>query len=667
MVRTMAVSTVTPLPKSQPDISKLNTFTGYIVTVTKHLGPRGTVGTGIISSKVMSKDALLALPEQLPSLPGAGPGYYSFTVTDAGGTGDDTWLVKLGPDIPAAQQQEVFSMAGPNGVSPGGFSGASPPIGEGVIHLGHNFFYNEAMGTLTTPWRTIVSWKQGDPMPQPPTSAAASSLTMPNPSQWGASPWPPSTGWGGYPVNDGVEAKLKAVEAQLAEERQRRREDDMRAEQARRDTEVRQMIADSNARFEKLIEKLATKPVGESPEMLAIRAQNETMQRRLDEEKREREVERREASMREEIRRNREDFERVIRDLNANKSDPMLPMLMQMMQQMNAGAMESIKAIQTATATANTSAERQTQSLVEQLRSTIMSPMQMIQLMQTSEGKGADMAKMMIESMKETSKMQHEVYGQLLDVASQGGNPPWVTAIEAIASKVGPIGEALANRAAQPKVVERVVRVAVPVDPATGQPIRVTPPPAAAPPAIAGAPGAAPAPGSTAPTEIRNTEVEAAPAGKGKKGRKAKGKKKTAVPTAAEAAKIPAGKGPGGALTIAQIRDLDPDVLADAMSKFSDNVFFGDQLGTYVAQIRQRVAAGAATPEELAKFLLDQRNFLATIDPMPPAVELFQAEQIEVLIERMIPEAEDEYREKVVTIIEDAIEAEDEGDAEDEA
>ena len=32
MIRTMAVATTAPLPKSQPDISKLNTFTGYIVT-----------------------------------------------------------------------------------------------------------------------------------------------------------------------------------------------------------------------------------------------------------------------------------------------------------------------------------------------------------------------------------------------------------------------------------------------------------------------------------------------------------------------------------------------------------------------------------------------------------------------------------------------------------
>ena len=89
---------------------RLNTFTGYIVTVTKHLGPRNTVGTSVIASQTMQLSEILDLQVSLPmrSPPAGGPGFYMFNVTDAGGTGDDAWMVKLGPDLP----QEDYQMPG---------------------------------------------------------------------------------------------------------------------------------------------------------------------------------------------------------------------------------------------------------------------------------------------------------------------------------------------------------------------------------------------------------------------------------------------------------------------------------------------------------------------------------------------------------------------------
>jgi hypothetical protein len=634
MVRTMAVSSITPLPKSQPDYSKLNTFTGYVVTVTKHLQARGTVGQVVVATQKMSKDNLLALQAQLPLTHGSG--FYAFTAADEGGTGEDTWLVKLGSETP---QQESF-MAGPNGVTPGGFSGAPQALGEGVIHLGHNFFYNEAMGTLTTPWRTIVSWKQGDPMPNPPMAQTAATFTPPAPN----TPWgqPQMGGWGGYPIQSEDTGRLKQLEQQLTEERQRRREDDMRTEQARRDAEVRQMIADSNSRFEKLIEKLATKPQGDDPALAAIKQQNEMLQRRLDDEKRERDSERRDAQTREEIRRNKEDTDRMLQALTANKSDPMLTMVMQAMQSSNASAMEAVKAIQSSTSTANTSAERQVQALVEQLRSTIMSPIQIMEMMRSSRGDGADMAKTMIETMKESSNMQREVYGQLLDVASQGGNPPWVTAIESIMNKVGPIGEAIAARANQPKVVVReVVRPPAAAQPAAG--------------AVAGAVAGAPVQGQVQPQAAPAVEPAT---GKGKKHKK--GGRTKAGSSKTPSSKLPQGKGPDGKFTVEQIRAMDPDVLGDLMDKFSDNVFFGDILGPGVVQLRKQAEAGTSA-EKLGIYLIEQRGALIAIDPMPMAVELFMAEQIDVLVARLLPEVTDAYHEEVVKTIEAKLDEENAG------
>jgi hypothetical protein len=663
MIRTMAVSTVTPLPPSQPDISKLNTYTGHTVTVTKHLGPRNTVGTMVVPTQPMSLKQILELQSSIPL--NHGPGFYHFTVVDTGGTGEVAWMIKLGPDVPYAQE---FPMAGSTGAPPNGFTGAPavPMDATAVTQILPGWYYNSQMGLLYTPWRETVAWNTGDPLPKPPAQAAHLSLVPPVPNTpWGQQA-PMMGGWGGYPVADDSKETIKRLETKIAEDARAREMEALRADQRRQTDETNARMEKNQQQFmtmfEKLMSTISDKPRGESPELLAIKAQNEALQRRLDDEKREREAERRDAMTREEMRRMKEDTDRAIRELNVNKADPMLPMLMQVIGQMNTGAMEAVKAIQASTSAANTSAERQVQALAEQLRGTIINPMQMMQMMQTAKGDSSEMSRMVLDTTTRMMEAQRGMYDQLLEVASQGGDPPWIRAIETIADKASSVGTAIAQQRAQTQQQQPTRVIRVPVD-AQGNPIRITPAPAPAPTAITGAPGVAPAPASTAPTEIRNTPPAEAPATAAapakKKGRKTKGGKRKG-PTA-EASKIPAGEGPGGSLTIAQIRKLDPDVLAEQMAKFSDNVFFGDKLGVYVAQIRQRVVSGAATAEQLAEFLLQQRNFFGSLDPIPMAVELFMAAQIDVLIDRMLPEASDEFREKVVTIIEYTLEAEDAG------
>lgn len=659
----MAVSTVTALPKSQPDVSKLNTFTGYVVTVTKHLGPRGTVGTGIISSKVMTKEALLALPEQLPNLPGGGPGYYAFSVADAGGTGDDTWLVKLGPDIP--QQTQEYVMPGPmNGAPQNGFSGASAPgpsvpmDNTAVTQILPGWFYNSQMGLLYTPWRETVAWNTGEPLPKPPAQAAAHAAFTPPSTPWGQQPGQ----WGGYPVSDDS-AAVKRLEQELATERQRRREDDQRAATERMQAETRQMFAESNARFEKLVTLITTKPQGDSPELAAIKAANERLERQIENDRREAQAREAAAVTREEMRRMKEDTDRMVQSLTANKSDPMLTMIMQVMQSSNASAMEAVKAIQASTSTANTSAERQVASLVEQMRGTIISPIQMMEMMRSSRGDGAEMSKMVLETTKEMNTLQRNVFEQLLDASSSGGQPAWLTAVQALADKVGPIGEAIAARANQPKVVERIVRVGVPM-PAqmNGAPPQARVAPQAAAPLANGA-SRMPEP-IVVPTEVirgkmpepiitpvgpapLQPEVMASPSPSTTGKKKSRKKADKTDPTK---------------WTIDTIRDMDPDEVAEAIKPFTDDVFFGPMLLPHIMELRGQVANGM-TAEGAADALLKSRTQLQLITPIPGAVELFMAEQIEVLIERVLPEnvADDDYRERVVEIIEAQIDAEADG------
>jgi len=628
----MAV-TAAPLPKSQPDISKLNTFTGYVVTVTKHLGPRNTVGTGIISSKTMSKEALLALPEQLPSLPGAGPGYYSFSVADAGGTGDDMWLVKLGPDLP--QQQESY-MAGPgsNGTTPSnGFAGAPnvPMDGAAVTQILPGWYYNSALGLLYTPWRETVSWSQGEPLPKAPAHAQQSHSQLPTPS---ASPWGPQPGqWGGYPVNDD-NSKTKQLEAQIAEMRREREMTDMRAEQRRVQDETTKRIEQQSTMFAQMFDKLASAiseigktPKGPSEELRAIQAQNEALQRQMEQDRRDAQAREQASQTREEMRRMKEDTDRMIASITANKSDPMLTMMMQMMSQSNQSAMEAVKAIQASTSTANTSAERQVASLVEQMRGTIISPLQMMEMMRSSRGDGAEMSKMVLETTKEMNALQRNVFEQLLDASSSGGQPPWLQAVQAAMDKIGPIGAAIAERAGQPRTV--IQRVAVPVDAATGRPIQAQPQATA----MAGAPAQA--------------QVAAAPAAAtaeepAKRGRKPK-KQKAGPP-----------------MTLAEIRDADPDELAEMLKAFDDETFFGETLFGLVKLVRENVGKGML-PEQVAGGLWDRRLELKALTPVPMAVELLMAEQIDVLIERLLPDVDEAFHNTVVGGIEERIAAEAEG------
>lgn len=638
---------IEPLLKSAPDVNKLNAFSGTTVTVTKHTAPRNTTGQMVVPTGPMPLRQILELQSSIPLQ--YGPGFYRFAVVDTGGSGSDEWMVRLGAEV---QQQEV-QMAGPIGVIPS--SGMQPPVGEGVVHLGHGFYYNGDLGTLTTPWRGVYNWKQGDPMPTQPTSASTAAAATPFQSAWPAAP-----GWGSYPVNDTESSRVKLLEAQLAEQNRKIEMDGLRADMRRQQEETTKQIT---ALVDKLTTVLAAKPV-QSDEVIVLRNELAEQRRRneeADREQRRREEERRsEEGRRQEMQTLNDKFDRTIRELSSNKQDPMLPLIMQMLSATQAQAQETVRAIQASTTETAAASERSTQELVRQLSGSILQPMQLVQLLQSAKGDGAEMARMMVEATKETMSLQKSVYEQLLDVAGQNGQPAWVPIAQEALNRIGVIGQAMMQRqqqAPQPQPVRAPLQRPMVAAPA---PMQALPQTQAQAPTNGASQAQAQAPTNGAmTTEMNGAEGKGKKNGAGHRGR-GKGKKDTGVvaDVTQGANVIPIAPAAPQGYSIAQLQEMSPEIIRETVAPISDNDLFGE-LYPYVEQLRAAPPAAA----EVVKYVLQGRAFLLQKNAiMPPAIELLEAEQLEVFSERLFPGAPSAYRVEVVDALEEAMGLDDDGE-----
>lgn len=463
-----ASTTVTqPLLKSNPDMSKINSFeTGLIVSVTKHQAPRGTPGHAVLPTQTMSKEGLLELQTKLPLV--HGPGFYKFSVVDAGGAGEDEWMVKLGVDT--SVPQEGYSMAGPTfpGQHPAPMAPAAP-LDSDVKQIMPGFFHNEALGLLHTRWGETVPWRTGDPWPKAPTGAASHLAAVPA----AATPWnwpPQQQGWGGYPISGGS-SEIDALKAELAEANRRREMDELKAEQRRRDDEAarreQERIAEDRRREDQriareeqrriedqrreekrtqemaeLIARLTTKPAGPSEHELRI-------ERELLEEKRRREDGEREAARREEDRRRDEQHrtelaamnervERTLREANANRSDPMMTVFKEVLISQQASAAATMQTMREASAATAAVAERNA-----------ITPQQVMEMVRTTRDGASESSKTVMETMRGLMKTQQEVMTSMIEIAGSGNQPWYAGAIQEGLNKVGMIGSAMAERNAQ--------------------------------------------------------------------------------------------------------------------------------------------------------------------------------------------------------------------------
>lgn len=488
-----------PQLKSQPDLAKLNGFTGHTVIVTKHLNMRATNGQQVVAPSTMKLSAILDLVSTLPLQ--FGPGYYHFTVTDPGGTGEDSWMVRLGPEQQV--QQEGFSMPG-SPTSPFSSSGApapAGPLGEGVRQIGPGYFYDENLGTLVTPWREICQWRPGEPLPKPPSNAAAAPAAaqapwqqVQNPGWAGSTAWPPGSGWGGYPVNDTSSDKIKELEARLAEERRQRELDNIReenrrqAEENRRREEERERRQEERDRirdeqFKALVATLAAKPTGPSESELRLQRELDEQKRRNEdrerEEARRREEDAKEARWRAEMKVEQQRTEALLREASEkSRVDPMLTLMTTVMSSTQAQAVETVRTMREASERASAANERHTAQIVE--------------AMKTDRTGAAEMAHTMLENTKSMVELQSSVYQQMLENASAGGAPWYADAIQNVTRQIGAVASAVAARGQQQVQPQQQQRMAPRPAPRVAGPAITRP--------IPMAPAAPPLPPPTAPS-----------------------------------------------------------------------------------------------------------------------------------------------------------------------
>ena len=452
------------LPKSEPDLSKIQGFTALTVMVSRYLHPRQT-GTTVLPPTSMQYEQFLDLYTKLPLQ--FGPGYYKFSVTESGGTGEDIFMTRLGPEQPedGAMMATGLPISGANGTTNPG------QVSEGVRQLGHGYMYDEKLGLLTTPWRQIVAWTEGQPLPSPPSTAAVGAATQYGP----ATPVPGSGGWGVWPVNDGSSDRERRLEASLAEEKRQREMDKLHEE-------IRRVQDENTKQIAALIAKIGEKPSGPSESELALRREMEETKRQAAEtarraeererdEQRRREDERRDEQRRQELREMREQNEKALREIaGSNKQDSMLAMVTTLMTTMQTSAAEQMKAIQAMMGGLAQASERGALEIARRMETMIMNPMQLVQIMNSAKGDGAEAARIILGSVRDSMELQKNTYEMLLEASQAPQQPAWLTAVEKVADKATAIGAAYAERAAQqqqqqqpPQQVQRVVYQAPPM------------------------------------------------------------------------------------------------------------------------------------------------------------------------------------------------------------
>jgi hypothetical protein len=669
----MATSvTVAPL-KSTPDISKIQNMTSRMVTVTRQGIARGPGHLVVPMIKNASLDQITELHKSLPVTVGAGPGTYHFEVHDEGSSEKDEWTVRLGAEVPEANLMSVPGVpaSGPQGA-------ASIPVPEGCIPMGHGYFYNPELGTLTTPQRMVFNWKPGEQIPGGHASPAASAIPPLQPGQI-----PP---WGSYPATDAND-RVKVLEDKIREDARARETADLIAGVERRAAEDRQ-------RMETLIEKLTAKPSGPSETELRL-------QRDLDEQRRRSDELQRETNLRTEMKASADRLEALVRETTANKSDPMLMMLTQVMTSAMAAGAETSKAVQ-ASATAQASAsERHAQIIADRLGGSIMTPLQIVEMIKTAKDTTSNdkINSSMVEMFQNLFGMAKGLVKEQAEMYSQSGGPAWLPVAQEGVQALGRVAQMYAATKARemaqaqqpqrpqyqpPQQQQQPQRQQVQQpQPQRQQPQQVQQAPQA--PQVAQAAPPAAVPGRTAndaerdriadqvfgPVPAADQQREAvaavvyppaavapppaaAVAPPPQTAAPAPRKRRVAAPAPApvvpDAVVSPTGMvvTPAGPPAI-PIVGAPTEVIRQLTDELSDEDFFGPAHNN-VLELRK--ALEETTPEQVAQFVMMARQQLMSLGMVPPCIEVLNGKHLDILVERLFPELEDESHGAIVEALE---------------
>jgi hypothetical protein len=663
--------------KSTPDISKLGGMTNRTVLVTRHTTKNGAGQLVLPAWKSVTVDQINDLHTSLPAK--FGPGTYRFEVFDDGGPDRDVWTVKLGPDVPepASSPPPFFAhnlgmMGGAPAPSAGAGDHGSNSMGMS-IDLGNGWYYVPMLGSVITPQRQMIPWKPqdgqlpgggggsfgfGGAAPAPATAAPV------------ASAFPP---WGSYPVEDSSKRQVEALQEQLRAEREARLEQERRREATDTRASFEKIIAENNARFETLIAKLTEKPAGDE----ALKQQLLDMQRRMEEQKRE-------ADLRLEMRQQQERFESAMRDLSENRADPHLSMLTQIMTNGQNANSEAVKAMRDSSTAQATSAERQAHLVAERLSGSIMTPLQIVDLMRMAKDQSSnnEINKSMVDMFQNLFGMAKGLVRDQAEMLNQGSGPAWLPVAQQGIDALGRVAQMYATSKARAEAqVEHERRAAV-RRPAAPPVVRVTQPPPAAPSRIAAQPPSAASERDQIAARVFRTSGDKTPS-------------VTARDEAAAAV-----FGPGASTTaqnvgtppqprvvqprVVQPRVVQPQVVQSKARKprkppvedlrnvptadlqtltdqIPDEEFFGPAIEK-VLELREYVNVGALTPSDIVGFVFEARQQLLAFGAFPPCVELLQVGKAEIVTARLLPAADEAFRAEVVEGILAQLSAEESGE-----
>ena len=615
-------------PRSTPDLQKLMHMGSPILQISKV--NKAGANTLVVNARKASTDDIVGYMSSLPQT--NGPGTYQFEVVDESGDMKDVWTAKLGN--PVEEPPMTF-----NGYTPQQIAGAA-----GTVDIGP-YKYNSDLSLLVAPDGTVEVWRPGQELPK--FGAAKNNGTA-------ATPIAPWAGWGqmpaATPTPSGENEEIKLLKMQLDEQKQ-----------ARLAEEHRREIGELRSGFEKAVEAVVNATndkIGQLADLIKTVAEDKKPNAESE-------------GLKEQLRlqqqqRMEDQFRNTVSLLEAkiseNKADPMLPMLIEM-----------IRASQTTVASQMQANRESMQLIADRFSSSSMTPEKTLEIVQAAKDRGPEnvLNTQMIDMFSKLFGMAQELVKTKAELESDGMSPGMAMLREGI-EKVGVIAQTYAEKKAESETAAQVMehrrqmamahqarqRAAQAQQQAAGQPQQPVAPGAPAP-----TPQPVPEPVPEPPTD---GEGETAPAAVQETAATAEQMKEAAAAKIFQGADKPPAEKPGDAKPdketkpnkkpgkkIVAIEEISEDAIRDHVNEnFDDEKLFGVAL-PHVKNLRARVTAGAITPAQCAEYVHESETQLASFGKLPPAIELLENGHTTVFVERLLPEATDDYRAQVVAHLED--------------
>lgn len=362
---------------------------------------------------------------------------------------------------------------------------------------------------------------------------------------------------------------------------------------------------------------------------------------------------------RNEIRSMEDRFQTALRELQGNKQDPVMAMILQLFGTQQQASQATAQAIKE-TALAQVQASQDNARLMsERGAQSALTPERMLEILRIAKDQSGN-----AEMMKGALDMYRNLFGMSQDVLKmqaemyQGSEPPpWVGLLQSTIDRAGQIAQAWArqrNDAPQAAAAPRRVAPAA----AASRPV--------APPAVASGPetaqqirdrlaaekfgprnGVTGRPEHAVPPEAVRAEVAAAAA--------------PAVPAAPVATPPPVGaptvrkarrarktNGSNGAQSPSEGLAAAPTADIRALADAYDDAAFFEGLEDEVRQLRE--AAGGMTPEQIAGYIIGAPEYATKkyqkgeLKALPPLIELLVTGHVDVVIDRLFPDMDKQTR-----------------------